>query len=222
MIPLTPARRTIAARMLESQQTIPAAWMAVEADVTGLVARRAAMKETFAKAEGVELTYMPFFVEAVVAAMKEHPAINAVFTDEGIRPLGAYDVGIAVATDWGLVVPVLRNAGDLSIAGLAKELKRLADLAQSRKLAIEDTRGAAVTVNNTGSFGSIISQPIVPPGGTAVIATEAIRREVRARDDGAISVRSVMNVSISFDHRLLDGDAVGRFMQGVKAHLEAF
>jgi 2-oxoisovalerate dehydrogenase E2 component (dihydrolipoyl transacylase) len=221
VVPLTPTRRSIARNLMESHRTIPAAWMAVEVDVTGLVELRAHKKEEFRRIEGVDLSYMPFFVEAIVGALKQFPEINTVFTEEGLRPQAGFHVGIAVATDWGLVVPVLRDAGDRSIAGLAKELERLGARARSRKLTLDEMRGAAVTIDNTGSFGSLISQPIVPPGQTAIVTTEVIRREVRPSEDGAIAVHSVMNLCVSFDHRAVDGDRVGRFMQQAKQNLES-
>jgi len=221
LIPLSATRRTIAARMLESQRSIPAAWMAVEPDVTGLVALRSRLKEEFRRAEGVDLTYLPFFLRAVVAGVKEHPEINVIFTDEGLRPQQGIHLGIAVATESGLVVPVLRDAGDLSVTGLAKEAARLGERARSRKLTVDEMRGCAITVDNTGSFGSIMSQPIVPPGQTAIITLEAFRREVRVTGEDAIAIRPVVNVCISFDHRALDGDQVGRFMQAVRGHLES-
>ena len=219
--PLSATRRTIAARMLESQRTIPAAWMAVEADVTGLVALRSRHKEEFRQREGIDLTYLPFFVHALVVAIKEHPEVNVIFSDAGLSPQQGIHLGIAVATESGLVVPVLRDAGDLSITGLAKELSRLGERARARKLTVDDMRGCAITANNTGSFGSIMSQPIVPPGQTAIITMEAIRRAVRVTADDAIAVRSVVNLCVSFDHRALDGDQVGRFIQTVREHLQS-
>jgi 2-oxoisovalerate dehydrogenase E2 component (dihydrolipoyl transacylase) len=219
--PLTPTRRTIAARMLESQRSIPAAWMTVEADVTGLVALRSRLKDEFHRSEGTELTYLPFMLRAVVAGLKEHPQINVIFADNGLQRQHGIHLGLAVATEAGLVVPVLRDAGNLSIAGLAKEAARLADRARARKLTVDEMRGCAITVDNTGSFGSIISQPIVPPGQTAIITLEAIRREVRVAHDDAIAIRSVVNLCVSFDHRALDGDQVGRLMQTVRHDLES-
>jgi 2-oxoisovalerate dehydrogenase E2 component (dihydrolipoyl transacylase) len=226
--PLTPTRRTIAARMLESHQTIPVAWMVVEADVTGLVALRARAKEEFAGTEGVKLTYMPFFVQAIVAALKQHRAINASYTEAGIMEHAAFDMGIAVATESGLVVPVVRDAGDRSIAGLARELDALGAKARARKLTLDEMRGATLTIDNTGAFGSILSQPIVPAGQVAIITTEAIRRELRpvggdrAVAGDAFGPRSVMNLCISFDHRALDGAEAGAFMQAVKSNLESY
>lgn len=221
LTPLTATRRTIAARMLDSQRNVPVAWMAVEADVTELAALRSRVKEEFQAAEGVSLTYLPFFVRAIVGALREHPALNATYSDAGVFVHRRYDIGIAVAAATGLVVPVVRDAGDLSIAGLAREIDRLGAKAHARTLTVDEMRGATFTVDNTGAFGSLISQPIVPPGQVAIITTEAVRKAVRAVAGDAIAVRSVMNLAISFDHRALDGAEAGRFMVAVKERLEA-
>jgi len=220
IIPLTATRRTIAAHMLESHRTIPVAWMMVEADVTDLVRLRARVKDEFERREGVKLTYLPFFVEAVVAALKEHPRLNATFADDGIRQHPDVHLGVAVATESGLLVPVLRNAADLSRAGIAHELARLAAKAHERHLTLDEMRNATFTVDNTGAFGSIASQPIVPVGQVAIITTEAIRRELRPAGDDLFGVRSLVNLCISFDHRALDGADAGRFMRTVRENLE--
>jgi 2-oxoisovalerate dehydrogenase E2 component (dihydrolipoyl transacylase) len=219
--PLSPTRRTIAARMLESHHTIPVAWMAVEADVTGLVALRDRVKDDFQRAEGAKLSYMPFFVQAIVGALKQHPAVNATFNDDAITLHARQHIGIAVATDHGLLVPVVRDAGDRSIAGLAREIDALVAKARERKLAIEAMRGATMTVDNTGAFGSVLSQPIIPVGQVAIITTEAIRRELRPIGEG-FGARSVMNLCISIDHRALDGAQAGAFMADVRRRLEDY
>lgn len=229
VVPLTPTRRTIAARMTESHQTIPAAWMAVEADVTGLVALRARVKDEFAQTEGVKLTYLPFFVQAIVGALKEHPRVNATFSDAGITLHARQHMGIAIATEWGLVVPVIRDAGEKSIAGLAREIDAFAAKARDRKLTIDEMRGATLTVDNTGAFGSVLSQPIVPVGQAAIITTETVRRELRplalqgeSPTGDAFGARSVMHLCISIDHRALDGAEAGAFMRDVRLRLEAY
>ncbi|MBI5285047.1 MAG: 2-oxo acid dehydrogenase subunit E2 [Chloroflexi bacterium] len=222
LVPLTATRRTIAARMLEAHQSVPVAWMAVEADVTGLVQLRAAAKEQFLADEGVALTYLPFFVQAIAGALRHHPALNATYTNDGIRIHHRLHLGIAIATEAGLIVPVIRDADRKSVSGLARELQELGEKARSRKLGIDDVRGGTFTIDNTGAFGSVISQPIIPPGQAAIITTEVIRREPRATGDGSIAARSVMNLCISFDHRALDGAEAGLFMRAVKANLEAF
>jgi 2-oxoisovalerate dehydrogenase E2 component (dihydrolipoyl transacylase) len=220
VMPLSATRRSIGAHMLESHRTIPVAWMMVEADVTGLVSLRAGLKDEFERQEGVKLTYLPFFIQAVAGALKEHPQLNATFTEEGIRQHPNVHLGIAVATESGLLVPVLRNAADLPLAGIAREITRLAEKAHARRLALEEMRNATFTLDNTGAFGSIASQPIVPVGQVAIITTEGIRRELRPVGDELVGVRSLMNLCISFDHRALDGAEAGRFMRAVKARLE--
>jgi 2-oxoisovalerate dehydrogenase E2 component (dihydrolipoyl transacylase) len=218
---LSPTRRTIAARLLDSHRNVPVAWMAIEADVTELVSLRDAVKEEFLRTEGVALTYLPFFIQAIVAALKEHPALNATFSGEGIRVHKTHDIGIAVAAESGLIVPVVRAADGKSIAALARELEDLGERARARKLRLEEVSGATFTIDNTGAFGSVLSQPIVPPGQVAIITTEAIRREPRVASDGSTTARSVMNLCISFDHRALDGAQAGWFMQAVKHNLES-
>jgi 2-oxoisovalerate dehydrogenase E2 component (dihydrolipoyl transacylase) len=221
IVPVTPTRRTIATRMLQSHQAVPVAWMAVEADVTALVSLRERAKDEFLRTEGVKLTYMPFFVQAVVAALKQHPSLNATFADDGIRVHRRYHIGVAVAAPSGLVVPVVRDADRKSVSGLARELDDLGEKARARKLSLDDLRGGTFTIDNTGAFGSIISQPIIPPGQAAIMTTEAIRRELRVAADGSFAARSVMNLCISFDHRALDGDHAGLFMRAVREFLEA-
>jgi 2-oxoisovalerate dehydrogenase E2 component (dihydrolipoyl transacylase) len=220
-VPLSATRRTIAAHMTESHRTIPSAWMTVEADVTGLVALRERVKKEFLGSEGVKLTFMPFFVQAIVGALKQHPALNASYSEKGVTQHARQHIGIAVATDSGLIVPVVRDAGDKSIAGLARELEDVGERARSRKLTIEELRGATFTIDNTGAFGSVLSQPIVPVGQVAIVTTEAIRRELRPVGDG-FAVRSVMNLCISIDHRALDGAEAGAFMAEVRRRLEAY
>jgi 2-oxoisovalerate dehydrogenase E2 component (dihydrolipoyl transacylase) len=219
--PLSATRRTIATRMSESHATIPAAWMAVEADVTGLVALRESIKDRFFANEGVKLTYLPFFVQAIVGALRQHPALNATFSDDGITIHRQQHAGIAIATDWGLVVPVIRDAGGRSISGLAREIDALSAKARERKLSVEEMRGATITIDNTGAFGSVLSQPIVPVGQVAILTTEAIRREIRPVGDG-FGIRAVMNLCISIDHRAVDGAQAGALMAGVKRRLEAY
>jgi 2-oxoisovalerate dehydrogenase E2 component (dihydrolipoyl transacylase) len=221
---LSATRRTIAAHMIESHRTIPSAWMTVEADVTALVRNRARRRADFERQEGVKLTYLPFFIQAAVAALKEHPQLNATFEGDAIRQHHDVHIGVAVATASGLLVPVLRNADELSLAGIARETARLGEKAHERKLTLEELRGATFTVDNTGAFGSVLSQPIVPVGQVAIVTTEAIRREIRPVGDGSdelFGVRSLINLCMSFDHRALDGAEAGRFMQAMKRHLEA-
>ena len=223
-IRLSATRRAIARHMSEAHATIPIAWMAIEADVSGLVELRRLARAAFEDAHGVRLTYMPFFVRAIAHTLREHPALNASYSEDGVLRHSRLDMGIAVATDSGLLVPVLRAADSKSLAQLAGELLDLGERARARTLTHEELTGATLTIDNTGAFGSLISQPIVPLGQVAIVTTEAIRRELRIipGDDGdAFGPRSVMNLAISFDHRALDGAEAGAFMAALRTRLEA-
>ena len=223
-IRLSATRRAIARHMSEAHATIPLAWMAIEADVSGLVELRRRARAAFEETHGVRLTYLPFFVRAIARTLREHPALNASYSEDGVLRHSRLDMGIAVATDSGLLVPVLRAADSKSLAQLGGELLDLGERARARTLTHEELTGATLTIDNTGAFGSLISQPIVPLGQVAIVTTEAIRRELRIvpGDDGdAFGPRSVMNLAISFDHRALDGAEAGAFMAALKTRLEA-
>ena len=225
LVRLSATRRAVARHMAESHATIPLAWMAIEADVTGLVALRQAARDAFEQARGVRLTFMPFFVQAIARALGEHPELNSTYTEDGLLRHERLDLGIAVATDAGLLVPVLRDANRLGLPELARAIEDLATRARDRTLAHEELQGGTLTVDNTGAFGSLISQPIVPVGQVAIVTTEAIRRELRVvgdADSDAFAPRSVMHLAISFDHRALDGAEVGAFMADLTALLEAY
>ncbi|MBI2766010.1 MAG: 2-oxo acid dehydrogenase subunit E2 [Chloroflexi bacterium] len=214
-------RRTIAENLKRSNLEAPQAWTMVEADVTGLVRLRERDKERFLREEGVELTLLPYFTAAVCESLREFPMLNARWEGDELRRYHALDIGIAVAAEQGLVVPVVHGAGDLSVAGLAKRIADVAQRAHARKLRVEDIEGGTFTVNNTGSFGSIASKPIVNYPQVGIVTMErAVRRPV-VRDDDAISVRWMMNVCLSFDHRALDGLAAGGFLAALKRRLEA-
>ncbi|MYI81968.1 MAG: 2-oxo acid dehydrogenase subunit E2, partial [Chloroflexi bacterium] len=222
---LSATRRAIARHMSEAHATIPVAWMVIEADVSGLVELRRRARAAFEEAHGVRLTFMPFFVRAIALTLREHPALNASYSEDGVLRHERLDMGIAVATDSGLLVPVLRAADTKSLAHLAGELQDLGERARARTLTREELIDATLTIDNTGAFGSLISQPIVPVGQVAIVTTEAIRRELRivpGVDGGdAFAPRSVMNLAISFDHRALDGAEAGAFMAALRARLEA-
>jgi 2-oxoisovalerate dehydrogenase E2 component (dihydrolipoyl transacylase) len=217
----SPMRLAIAERMLRSKQTAPHAWTVVEVDMTPLVRWREQIKEQFERQEGVSLTYLPFVVKAVVGALKELPVMNAAWVDDKIILKKQVNVGIAVALDDGLIVPVVRNADQMSIAGLAKAVADLTSRARSGRLNPSDVQGGTFTVNNPGAFGSIVSMPIINHGQAAILAMEAIVKRPVVVDD-AIAIRSMMHLGLSFDHRIVDGATAGRFLQAVKRRLEAF
>lgn len=222
VVQLSATRRTIAANLKRSNLEAPQAWTMVEADVTGLVALRGREKERFAREEGIDLTLLPYFTAAVCEALREYPMLNARWEGEELRRYRSLNIGIAVATEHGLVVPVIRDAGDLSVSGLAKRISDLATRAHSRKLRVEDIEGGTFTVNNTGSFGSIASKPIVNYPEVGIVSMERVVKRPVVRDDDGIAVRSMVNVCLSFDHRALDGYEAGGFLSAVKEKLEAF
>ncbi|MGE5594636.1 MAG: dihydrolipoamide acetyltransferase family protein [Hyphomicrobiales bacterium] len=221
VVPLSATRKTIAENLVRSNLEAPQAWTMVEADVTGLVRLREREKERFQRQEGVELTLLPYFTAAVCETLREFPMLNARWEDGELRRYHDLNIAIAVATEHGLVTPVVPNAGDLSVSGLAKRIADLAQRAHNRKLRIEDIEGGTFTVNNTGSFGSIASKPIVNYPQVAIVTMErAVRRPV-VRDDDSFAIRWVMNVCLSFDHRAMDGYEAGGFLAALKKRLEA-
>ncbi len=218
--PLTATRRAIAEHMSRSLRTAPHAWMVVEVDVTRLVAYRAAVRQEFAAREGVELTYLPFMIKAVVTALKQHPRLNSSWSDAGVILKRRINIGIAVDSPQGLVVPVIHDADNYSIAGLAKRSQDLAARARTRRLRLEDVQGGTFTIDNVGPIGSVLSQPIINQPQCAIVTMESIVKRPVVIDD-AIAVRSLMNCCISFDHRIVDGGDIGPFMKTLKATLEA-
>lgn len=217
----SPTRRAIAQHMVRSVQTSPHAWMVVEIDMTRLVRLRESLKASFRQREGVDLTYLAFMLKATVLALKENPRLNASWRDGDVVLKRRINLGIAVDTDDGLMAPVIHNADNYSIAGLARVAADLAVRARSRRLRLEDVQGGTFTVDNTGVFGSIVSAPIINQPQAAIVTMEAIIKRPVVVDDG-IAVRSLMNSCISFDHRIVDGGDVGRFMKALKLHLEGF
>jgi len=220
-VPLTAIRRTIAQRMAASAFSAPHAWLMMEADVTGLVRLRQALKDEFERREGVDLTYLPFVIRAVAEGLRRHPYLNASWSDDGILLRKRINIGIAVATEQGLLVPVVRDADRLSIAGLARAIADLAGRARAGRLTLEDVQGGTFTVDNTGVFGSVATMPIIFPGQAAILTSEAIRPQVRVLENEAIAVRQVMNLCLSFDHRIVDGHQAAAFVAFVKERLES-
>jgi len=214
-------RKRIAERMVLAKTTIPHAWSMVEVDVTNLVKWRNAEKEAFKAREGVALTYLPVVIQAVCAAIREYPMVNATWAGDSIIQRRHINVGIAVDVEDGLVVPVVKDADRYSLAGLAATINELATKARSRKLTMDDLSDGTITVDNTGTFGSIASVPIINPPQAAIITTEAIVRRPWVVED-AIAIRHIMNLCLCLDHRVLDGAVASHFLQAVRKRLEAF
>ena len=219
-LPLSPVRRLIAANMKRSASEIPAAWSITEVDVSGLVRRREALRDDFQRREGVNLTYLHFVIKAVAESLRENPLLNSSWADDAIILKKRINVGIAVAAPDGLVVPVLRDADTLSVAGIAVRASDLTARARQGRLAVEDVQGGTFTLNNTGALGSIASQPIINHPQAAILTTEAVvKRPVVIGD--AIGIRSLMNICLTFDHRIMDGAEASAFSNAVKRRLEA-
>ena len=218
-LPLTPVRRMIADAMFRSVSQIPHAWSIVEVDVTNLVSLRAQVRAAFEQREGVDLTYLPFIINAVADSLKEHRTLNASWGGDKIILKKKINVGIAVAAPQGLIVPVIHDADQLGVTGLARAARDLTLRARQNKLTLKDVQGGTFTLNNTGALGSIISQPIINHPQAAIMTTEAIEKRAVVRDD-AIAIRSMMYLCLSFDHRINDGAEPSEFLQSVKLRLE--
>jgi 2-oxoisovalerate dehydrogenase E2 component (dihydrolipoyl transacylase) len=218
---LTGIRRAIANRMSASKREAPHAWTMVEVDVSGLAALREREKTAFVEREGVKLTYLPFIVKAVVESLREHPVLNSVWDKDRIILRKNINVGVAVDLEDALIVPVITGADELNIIGLARKIEDLVRRARARNLGTEDVSGGTFTVNNPGSLGSVVSTPIINHPQAAILSAEAIVKRPVVIDD-AIAVRSMMNLEVSFDHRILDGGAALMFLNAVKRRLEDY
>ena len=218
---LSGIRRAIANRMSASKREAPHAWTMVEVDVSGLAALREREKAAFAEREGINLTYLPFIVRTVVESLREHPVLNSVWDEDRIILRKRINVGVAVDLEDALIVPVITDADELNLVGLARKIDDLVRRARDRQLGTEDISGGTFTVNNPGALGSVVSTPIINHPQAAILSAEAIVKRPVVIDD-AIALRSMMNVEVSFDHRVLDGGAALKFLNSVKSRLEAY
>lgn len=218
-IPITGVRKAIAEKMVVSKQEIPHAWMTIEADVTDLVNYRDSIKDEFKKKEGYPLTYFAFFIKAAAQALKEYPQLNSTWAGDKIIQRKDINISIAVAKEQDLFVPVIENADEYSIKGIARRIYELAAKARAGKLSSDDMSNGTFTVNNTGTFGTIQSMGIINHPQAAILQVESIvKRPVII--DNMFAARDMVNLSLSLDHRILDGLVCGRFMSRVKELLE--
>ncbi|MBO1004322.1 dihydrolipoamide acetyltransferase family protein [Pseudogracilibacillus auburnensis] len=218
-IPVTGVRKMIAENMVRSKQEIPHAWMTVETDVTELVKYRNEIKDDFKRREGYSLTYFAFFIHAIARALREYPEINSTWAGNKIIQRHDINISIAVAKENELFVPVIKHADEKSVKGIAREIFELANKARSGKLTQNDMEGGTFTVNNTGTFGSVSSMGIINHPQAAILQVEAIiKRPVIIKD--MFAARDMVNLSLSLDHRILDGLICGRFLARVKQLLE--
>ncbi|WP_214801016.1 dihydrolipoamide acetyltransferase family protein [Exiguobacterium sp. ERU656] len=219
-IPTAGVRQAIASNMVRSKQEAPHAWLMVEVDVTNLVEARNRHKDQFFKQEGVKLTFLPFFMKATVEGLKKHPIMNSQWAGDKIIQKRAINLSLAVATQEALFVPVVKHADELSIKGLARAIDDFGKRAQAGKLSSSEMQGGTFTVNNTGSFGSIQSAPILNFPQAAILSVESIvKRPVWV--NGMFAARDMVNLCMSIDHRVLDGLVAGQFLQTVKQALES-
>ncbi len=223
-IPVSGVRKAIATNMVKSKTEAPHAWTMIEVDVTNLVKVRQGLKDSFKEKEGFSLTYLPFFMKACVEALKEFPEVNAQWVGDAIIRKKDIHLSMAVATEDALYVPVIKHADELTVKGLAKRTNELATKVRTGQLKSDDMTGGTFTINNTGSFGSILSQPIINTPQAAILSVESIVKRPVVLDTEAgevIAIRHMVNLCLSLDHRVLDGLICGKFLQAIKTKLEA-
>jgi 2-oxoglutarate dehydrogenase E2 component (dihydrolipoamide succinyltransferase) len=225
--PMSRLRKVIATRMLESLQISAQLTTVVEVDVTRIAVLRSRMKDDFFAREGVKLSFMPFFAKATCEALKQFPNLNASM-DMDAGTVTYHDgehLGVAVDTERGLLVPVIRNAGDLNLAGLARKIADLAQRTRTNKVSPDELSGGTFTLTNTGSRGALFDTPIINQPQVAILGTGAVvKRPVVVTDDlgtDTIAVRSMMMLALTYDHRLVDGADAARFLATMKERLEA-
>lgn len=218
-IPVSGVRAAIANKMVQSSTEIPHAWLMMEVDATNMVNTRNQLKEKFKETEGFNLTFFSFFVKAVAETLKEYPMLNSSWQGDKIVVNKDINISIAVASDDKLYVPVIKNADELTIKGIAKKVNELASLGREHKLTSAHMSGGTFTVNNTGAFGSVQSMGIINHPQAAILQVESIVKKPVIIDD-MIAVRHMVNLCLSIDHRILDGLVAGKFLKRVKEKIE--
>jgi 2-oxoglutarate dehydrogenase E2 component (dihydrolipoamide succinyltransferase) len=212
--------------MVASRRTNAHVTSFFEIDLTRVSKIRGKMRGQFEAQTGQKLTYLPFILKTVVDGLKQFPVLNASVSGDSIIFRKQYNLGIAVALDWGLIVPVIKNAEDLSLSGLTKNLNDLAERARGKKLKPEEVQNATFTITNPGVFGSVMGTPIIPMGTSAILGLGAIekRPKVIAGPDGedVIAIRTCAYFSLSFDHRIVDGADADKFLAFLKKQLENY
>src|SRR5579872_5700016 len=226
LVPMTNMRKLIAKHMIESRRTSAHVHCMYEVDFTRIVNLRAKQKAGFEQRHGARLTFMPFFVRSAVMALQQWPIINATIEGDNIRYHRQINIGIAVALDWGLIVPVLKNAGDLNFLGLQRGITDLGERARTKKLKPEDVEGSTFTITNPGQFGAVFGLPIINQPNSAIMGVGGITKQpmVITDKDGndSIAIRSVVHLTLGYDHRLIDGAVADQFMAQVKKNIETW
>ena len=222
---ITPSRMrlAIAEHMVRSKHTSPHATTVVEVDMTTIAKWLEKDKEDFKKREGYSISYVPFVMKAVCEGLRKFPLLNSSWTEDNkIIVKKRINLGVAVATDAGLVVPTIYDADQFTIAGLAKQINAVAQRARGNKLTVQDMQNSTFVVNNPGTFGTIISVPIINQPNAGILSMDAVVKRPVVIEDDAIAVRYMMYLSLSFDHRILDGAGAGGFLQAVRTKLQSY
>lgn len=219
LFPLSRIRRMTAENLTRTVREVPMERVYRAVDWTALAATRTTLRTAFEVEHGVPLTYMPFILRSMVIAARTHPRINGRWTAEGPEELPALNFGVAVSTDDGLHVPIVHHAEDLSLVGLAKALHRVIAAARAKHLTLADIQGGTITVTNPGPFGTVRSAPIIPPGQSAILSVDSVR-EVPVATDGALAIRSVAILGLTYDSRLCDENDAALFLTTLQEWLE--
>ena len=224
LVPMSQMRKIIAQRMIESRRTSAHVHSMFEVDMTRIVNLRNKLKNSFEQRHGVRLTFMPFFVRGAIIALQQYPVVNSSLEGDSVRYHKHVNAGIAVALDWGLIVPVLKNADELNFLGLQRGITDLGERARSKKLMPADVEGATFTITNPGQFGAVFGLPIINQPNVAIMGVGGITKQpmVITDKDGAdsIAIRSVVHLTLGYDHRIVDGALADQFMVVVKKTLE--
>jgi len=224
LVPMSQMRKIIAQRMIESRRASAHVHCMFEVDMTRIVNLRNKLKNGFEQRYGTRLTFMPFFVRAAIIALQQYPIVNSSLEGDSVRYHKHVNAGIAVALDWGLIVPVLKNADELNFLGLQRGITDLGERARSKKLMPADVEGATFTITNPGQFGAVFGLPIINQPNAAIMGVGGITKQpmVLTDKDGAdsIAIRSVVHLTLGYDHRIIDGAIADQFMAVVKKTLE--
>src|SRR5271170_4002233 len=224
LVPMSNMRKIIAQRMIESRRTSAHVHCMFEVDLTRIVNLRNKLKNGFEQRHGARLTFMPFFVRAAIIALQQYPIVNSSLEGDSVRYHKHVNAGIAVALDWGLIVPVLKNADELNFLGLQRGITDLGERARSKKLMPTDVEGATFTITNPGQFGAVFGLPIINQPNVAIMCVGGITKQpmVITDKDGtdSIAIRSVVHLTLGYDHRIIDGAVADQFMAVVKKTLE--
>ena len=224
LVPMTKMRSIIARRMVESKHTSPHVHTVFKVDMTRIVRLREREKSKYEQRNGVKLTYMPFITRAAIVALRKHPIVNATIEGDAIRYSTNINIGIAVALQWGLIVPVIKRAEEQNFLGIARSIADLAERARGKKLLPDEVLGGTFTLTNSGIFGEQFGMPIINQPQAAILGIGGLNKEpvVVTDEDGndSIAIRSIQRFCLGFDHRIVDGADAGKFMADFKACLE--